>query len=264
MPPYGGFVVYMNKKVRYDLIPNRGITEVHKVLTEKLNVHDKNEWKYGLNWTDVLSSLKKHLNEFELGNDYTESGLLHIAEVAANALILTEYYSIYPQGDDRVIAPVTEPIICCDLDDVIFDFTGSYEKRFGVKLSDYWSGDYNMGENLESLREDKDFWVNMPVKNKPSFEVDYYVTARSIPVEWTQEAIQRNNLPKAPVYTLPWNVSKIDTLKELKCNIMIDDKFKTFKECKNSGIFCYLMDSPSNRHYNVGHHRIHDLNLNIK
>ena len=250
--------------VRYDLIPVQGITEVNKVLTKKLETHEVNEWKYGISWTEVLSSLKKHLTEFELGNDYTENNLLHMAEVAADALILCEYYSIYPQGDDRIIAPVNKPIVGCDLDDVIFDFTGSYEKRFNTKLSDYWNGDYDMGSNLEQLKNEKDFWVNMPVKNRPSFEIDYYITARSIPVEWTEEAIQRNNLPKAPVYSLPWNVSKIDTLKKLGVNIMIDDKYATFKECKENGIFCYLMDAASKQHYNVGHHRIHNLDLRIK
>lgn len=250
--------------VRYDLIPVQGITEVSKILTEKLKKHKVNEWKYGISWTEVLSSLKKHLTEFELGNDFTEEGLLHIAEVAANALILCEYYSIYPQGDDRIIAPVNKPIVGCDLDDVIFDFTGSYEKRFNTKLSDYWNGDYDMSSNLEQLKNEKDFWVNMPVKNRPSFEVDYYITARSIPVEWTEEAIQQNNLPKAPVYSLPWNISKIDTLKKLGVNIMIDDKYATFKECKENGIFCYLMNAASNQHYNVGHHRIYNLDLRIK
>lgn len=250
--------------VRYDLIPVQGITEVSKVLTEKLKKHEVNEWKYGISWTEVLSSLKKHLTEFELGNDYTEEGLLHMAEVASDALILCEYYSIYPQGDNRIIAPINKPIVGCDLDDVIFDFTGSYEKRFNTKLSNYWNGDYNMSKNLEQLKDEKEFWVNMPVKNRPSFEVDYYITARSIPVEWTKEAIQKNNLPKAPVYSLPWNMSKIDTLKELGVDIMIDDKYSTFKECKENGIFCYLMNSDTNQHYNVGHHRIYDLNLKIK
>ena len=250
--------------VRYDLIPVQGITEVSKVLTEKLKKHEVNEWKYGISWTEVLSSLKKHLTEFELGNDYTEEGLLHMAEVASDALILCEYYSIYPQGDNRIIAPINKPIVGCDLDDVIFDFTGSYEKRFNTKLSNYWNGDYNMSKNLEQLKDEKEFWVNMPVKNRPSFEVDYYITARSIPVEWTKEAIQKNNLPKAPVYSLPWNVSKIDTLKELGVDIMIDDKYSTFKECKENGIFCYLMNSDTNQHYNVSHHRIYDLNLKIK
>jgi len=250
-------------QTNYSLIPPQGLQEVSKILSDKLEKYGRDEWRKGIPWTDVLSSLKKHLNEFEMGNDYTESGLLNIAEVAANALILAEYYKVYPQGDDRIIGVANKPIVCCDLDDCIFDFTGAYNARFG-KGADYWNRDYEVDKNLEQLKSDKDFWVNMPVKNRPNFEVDYYVTARDIPVEWTMEAIAKNNLPASKVHTMPWNASKIETLKSLNCDIMIDDKYSTYKECQNNGIFCYLMDSPSNAYYNVGHRRIYDLNLNIK
>ena len=253
----------MNQKnqlstVRHDLIPVRGLLEVDKVLTSKLEDHSINEWRNGLDWNSAISILKKHLYEFELGNDFDEKGLLHIAHVASQALLIAEMYSCYPQGDNRILQS-NNPIICCDLDDVVFDFCGAYESRFGVKLSDYWNGDYDMRDNLEMLKQDKDFWVNMPVKTKIPFEINYYVTARSIPIEWTQEAIQKNNLPKAKIYSLAWNESKIDTLKKLNCSIMLDDKYQTFKECKQNGIFCYLISTPANMHYDVGHHRIENL-----
>ena len=64
----------MNQKllpIRYDLVPQRGLNEVNKVLTSKLEKHDVHEWMKGLKWTDVISSLKKHLTAFELGEDYT-------------------------------------------------------------------------------------------------------------------------------------------------------------------------------------------------
>ena len=183
-----------------------------------------------------------------------------MAHVAEDALILCEYYKIYPQGDDRDLSKIKNCIIGCDLDDVIFDFHKAYEEKFNTKLSDYWNGDYNMNNNLKELQKDKDFWVNLPVKQQEiPFEIDYYITARSIPDEWTKESIQKNNLPKAPIISVPWNVSKIEKLKELGCTIMCDDKYATFKECKDNGIFCYLFDSPANRHYNVGHHRINSL-----
>lgn len=248
------------KKIRYDLVPQNGLEEVHKILNDKLNKYHENQWKKGLKWSEVLSNLKRHLSEFEKGNDFTDEGFLQLGEVAMNALILCEYFSIYPQGDDRLLTMQDKPIICCDLDDVIFDFRGAYEKRFNTKLSDYWNGDYNMNDNLKELQNDKEFWVNLPLKSSVPFEIDYYVTARSIPVEWTLEAIQRNNLPKAKIYSLQWNESKIDTLKSLKTGIMIDDKFTTFKECEANGIFCYLVESPTNIHYkNLGHRRIKSL-----
>ncbi len=254
----------LNQKVRYDLTPPNGLQEVCKILTSKLDKYQENQWKKGMSWSEVLSNLKRHLNEFELGNDFTAEGLLHIGEVAMNALILTDFYKSFPQGDDRCVAPIVKPIIACDLDDTILSFRESYEEKFNVRLSDYWNGDYNMSDNLKQLQKDKDFWVNLPVKNYPTFDIDYYITARSIADEWTQECIQKHNLPKAKIISVPWNESKIDILKSLRVDIMIDDKLETFKECKANGIFCYLMDSPSNKYANVGHHRIFDLNLNLK
>ena len=61
----------MNQKnqlstVRHDLIPVRGLLEVDKVLTSKLEDHSINEWRNGLDWNSAISILKKHLYEFEL------------------------------------------------------------------------------------------------------------------------------------------------------------------------------------------------------
>ena len=179
-----------------------------------------------------------------------------------NALILAEYYHIYPQGDDRVIAPTTKPIVALDLDNVVFDFNTAYENKFGVKMNPYWKANYQMGDHLKELEQDKDFWVNIPVLNVPQFEVDYYITARNIPVEWIQESLQKNNLPC--VHVVPWDQSKLKLLKDLKVDIFIDDKYENYKEATDAGIFCYLMDAPHNRYYNVGHRRIYDLNIPIK
>ena len=254
----------LSDKIRYDLLPARGINEVSKVLTAKLNRYAVNEWKYGKKWTDVLCSLKKHLSEFELGNDYPSEGLLHLAEVASDALILCEYYSIYPQGDDRIIAPVSKPIVALDIDDVCLDFLGAYEERFQKKLNPYWNGTYEMPKHLEELAQDKDFWINLKPLHLPTFEPDLYITSRSIPVEWTKESLEKNGFPCAPVYAVPWNTSKVALLKEHKVDILIDDKTQNFQEATDAGIFCYLMDAPHNQHYNVGHRRIYNLNLAIK
>ena len=251
-------------KTRYDLVPAYGYEEICKVLTSKLAKYPINQWKYGMKWSDVLSSLKKHLNQFECGNDYTEENLFHIAEVAVNALILCEFYHTYPQGDDRIIAPTNKPIIALDLDGVIFDFNKAYEEKFNATLNPYWDGNYQMGEHLSELQKDKDFWVNLPVLNRPTFEVDYYITSRSIPDEWTMESLQKNGLPCAPVKSVPWNESKLELLRELKVEVFVDDKFRNFKEATDAGIFCYLMDAPHNKYYNVGHRRIFNLDIPIK
>lgn len=250
--------------MRYDLIPTRGIEEVHKVLNSKLDKYEPGQWKHGMKWTEVLSSLKKHLLEFEKGEDYTSEGNLSIAEVATNALILAEYFSINPAGDDRQFLPINRPIVALDIDDVCLDFIGGFEKKTGIKLNDYWNATYQMKDKLNELATDKEFWTTLETKHMPSFEPDLYITSRSIPVEWTKENLERNGFPCAPVYAVPWNESKLDLMKEHNVSILIDDKFANYKDATDNGIFCYLMDAPHNKYYNVGHRRIYDLNLHIK
>lgn len=254
----------MNKKVRYDLIPPRGIEEVHKVFNQKLETYNINEWKQGLSWSEVLSSLKKHLIEFEKGNDFDENGNHHIASVAMQALILSDYYSSYPQGDDRIFGMVDKPIVSLDIDDVCLDFAPYLQEKFGVKLNPYWNGSYEMYKMLDEVKDDKEFWTNIPAKHIPSFEPDLYITSRSIPNEWTMENLQKMGFPCAPVYSVPFNESKVELLKKHNVSIHIDDKWTNYKEATEAGVFCYLMDAPHNRHYNVGHRRIYNLDLDIK
>ena len=54
-------------------------------------------------------------------------------------------------------------------------------------------------------------------------------------------------------------MSKINILKELGITVFCDDKYATFKECKENGIFCYLVTTDANKRYDVGHHRIKSL-----
>ena len=56
--------------MRYDLLPTKGIEEIHKVLNSKLGEHEINEWRRVLSWSEALSILEKHLLEFKSGNDY--------------------------------------------------------------------------------------------------------------------------------------------------------------------------------------------------
>jgi hypothetical protein len=251
-------------KYRYDLLPQRGIEEVCKVLTNKLELYKANQWRQGIQWSEVISNLKRHLNEFELGNDYTSEGYLQIAEVAMNALILCEYYKVYPQGDNRIFSTITKPIVALDIDDVCLDFQGAFQEKFNVNLNPYWNGNYEMRNMLDKVKDDKEFWTTLPAKHIPSFEPDMYITSRSIPNEWTMENLQKQGFPCAPVYSIPWNESKIPLLKQHKVDILIDDKHLNYKEATEAGIFCYLMDAPHNQYYNVGHRRIYNLNLNIK
>ena len=213
----------------------------------------------------MLSNLKKHLSNFELGIDYDDKGNLTIANVATDALILAEYFSINPAGDDRIFLPINRPVVALDIDDVCLDFIGAFQKKTGIKLNEYWNGSYQIKDKLNELSSDEEFWTTLPTKHLPTFEPDLYITSRSIPVEWTMKNLEKNGFPCAPVYCVPWNESKIDLLKEHNVSILIDDKVANYLDATNNGIFCYLMDAPNNQYLkNIGHRRIYDLNLQIK
>ena len=248
--------------IRYDLVPPKGLEEVCKVLTSKLEKYNKNEWNFGLKWSDVLSSLKKHLSEFEQGHDYTPEGCLSLAETACDALILCEFYHTYPQGDDRVLH-ISQPRISLDIDDVCSNFLPHYAKRFNTTLNPYWNCSYQMKDHLKEIENDKEFWLSMPALNPPPFEPDIYVSSRSIPVEWTMEWLQKNGFPCAPVVHVPWNESKIEVLKQYKIDIHVDDKVQNYRDCIREGIFCYLVTAPHNTYLDVGSRRIESL-LDLK
>lgn len=89
-------------KTRHDLTPAFAQEQYGRVLTMGANKYSAREWEKGMPWSKVISSLERHLIAIKAGEDIDkESGLLHSAHIMANAAFLTQYYLIFPQGDDR-------------------------------------------------------------------------------------------------------------------------------------------------------------------
>ncbi|MGV8961927.1 MAG: hypothetical protein ACOH2V_00920 [Candidatus Saccharimonadaceae bacterium] len=151
--------------------------------------------------------------------------------------------------------------IYLDIDDVIADWVPTFCKRYNCPIPTTWVNAHITMERLTELRKDKQFWTSLPVRHKPNFKPKGFLSARSIPKAWTHEFMKINNIPgRSNINQLPWNTSKIDKLKEFKCDIFIDDKAETFEECNAAGIFCFLMDAPHNQHIDTDL-RIYDLNI---
>lgn len=152
--------------------------------------------------------------------------------------------------------------IYLDIDDVIFQWYEAYAKRFNTKVPKSWVNSNLMKKRLDILTKEKNFWVNLPLKNIPNFKPKGFVSARGIPKSWTKKSLQVNNIPgRSNVYQVGWGESKIELLKRLKCDIFIDDKYQTFKDCHKNGVFCLLMNAPHNQKYKTKY-RIYDLNEN--
>lgn len=251
------------KKTRHDLVPPFAQEQYAKVLTKGAEKYAERNWEKGMRWSKVLASMKRHILAFERGEDFDkETGLYHMAHVMCNAAFLTEYYKIYPQGDDRSHFYLNTPKIGLDIDEVLADWVGHWTKLHGQEVPETWNFDRNIRKKFQSLSENKDWWLSIPVKTEPSeihFEPHCYITSRPIPLEWTQEWLDKNGFPTTPVYSVGYGESKVEIAKKVGLDIFVDDRFENFVELNKAGICTYLFDAPHNQRYDVGHKRIKSL-----
>jgi len=252
-------------KTRFDLVPVFAQEQYAKVLTKGSEKYSERNWELGMAWSKVTASLKRHLQAFESGEDFdVETGLLHTAHIMCNAGFLTEYYKIYPQGDDRPHNYLKKAKIGLDIDEVLCDFVGGCIEKF-PEMNDrsvYWN-DPHIAINWKSISDDEEFWLNLKPKAKHDelgFEPHCYITSRSIPSELTKKWLDLNGFPSVPIYTVGHNESKVEVAKNSGIDIFIDDRFENFVELNNAGICCFLFDAPHNKRYNVGFKRIYNLN----
>lgn len=252
-------------KLRYDLIHPVAIKGLAKVLTLGAEKYAERNWERGMPWTTVIASLKRHLAKIEQGEDYDpETGQLHADHLQCNAHFLSAYYAIYPQGDNRPHVYLEHPKIGLDIDEVLCAWVEGWTERFGYSIPDNWHFSYNNKEHFESFtpEELERFYLSLKPLLKPSdipFEPHCYITSRSIPVELTKQWIQNNGFPTRPVYSVPFNASKVDVARESGIEVFVDDKFENFVELNRAGICTYLLTTQHNLRYDVGHKRINSL-----
>lgn len=268
---------YNEGKIRYDLLPSYALERIANIFTFGAKKYAPYNWRKGMPWSECEASLRRHLQAYANGEDYdydpnckgcqegkctSHSGELHMAAVAVNAMFLIDFYKSNPKFDDRLKPYLKLPKVVLDIDEVVCGWAEGYRKHTGKDLqSCYWDSKYSLHEELDELAKDKSFWINLPCIRKPDFVPHAYVSSRSIPIAWTQEWLEKNGLPCRPVYHVPWNSSKIATLKQIEAEYFIDDRFDNFVEAETAGITSFLMDAKHNQHYDVGYRRIKELKL---
>lgn len=252
-------VRYDADKVRHDLLPSKAIHELARVLTFGAKKYAPNNWMKGMKWSRIIGSLKRHLGAIERGEDYDkETGLLHSAHVMCNAAFLTDYYKLYPEGDDRPTFVLPNPRIGTDIDDVLADFLGAYCARYNIERPNAWLFDQNWTERYEEIINDPDFYLELEPIVKPTdlpFEPVVYITSRDerLKDKTLQWLFDHNKYPVAPVV---FTKDKLPACKEFKVDRFIDDKYDTFHHLNHNEVFCYLFDASHNQRYDVGHRRI--------
>jgi hypothetical protein len=224
--------VRLNKnKLRLDLVPTSGTREVAKVLEKGLLKYDENNWKRGMKWTTVLASLERHLMSFKEGEDFDkESGLLHVAHIACNAMFLIEYYSTYPQGDNRSVLYKVPKRIGINIDNIVYDLS-----------------------SVDMISLDKQYWSSLPAivdLNDMYSTVCMIVTTLNIPDSWLRDILQLDT----SVSICKQSDFNADSC--LNVDMFVDVDYTRFCMLNNNGVFCWLYDHPRNKKYDVGYKRI--------
>lgn len=251
-------------KTRHDLVPDFAQEQYARVLTKGAEKYAERNWEKGMAWSKVISSLERHLRKLKMGEDYDEeTGLLHSAHIMCNAAFITEYYRIYPQGDDRPMKP--EHKIGLDIDEVICDWLGGWTERYKLPVPRSWYFHRGILDEFDKMKADgtiNDFYLNLKPKISPDeipFEPHCYITSRPVDVSVTIEWLDKHGFPTRPVYCVGSGQSKVKVAKDAGIDIFVDDRYENFTELNAAGIFTYLMDAPHNQRYHVGHRRIYSL-----
>lgn len=115
---------YNKGKLRYELISSIFKKELARVYTagaEKYTIYNKdgtikddgaNNWRKGLPWMEVLGSALRHLEKFQMGEDYDSDidpeitkiygKTLHLAHAAWNIATIIDFMETHPELDDRL------------------------------------------------------------------------------------------------------------------------------------------------------------------
>lgn len=132
--------------------------------------------------------------------------------------------------------------IACDVDDVLLQCYPAICKYNGVpeRYIDIWDAEVEnkwVGELFPNFFNELEFWKNIPKLSNPesiNFEIDHYIT--SIPDflhDIREKCLLDYGFPKRPVICTLGN--KVDTMKALGMNVLIDDKLSTVKTVREAG-----------------------------
>lgn len=136
--------------------------------------------------------------------------------------------------------------IALDLDDCIFDFYNTYQRYFPNPKE--WE-DARITKNVWNLRNDKYFWENLPLIEKPDFEATIYATKRINSKSYTRNCLKKYGLPVKPIYqTLYQHGNKADIIKG-RCDVLIDDSISNVLKAIKKCVPALLITRPHNIKY---------------
>lgn len=88
-------------KAMFQLIPPESEEAIARVMTYGLKKYEPRNWEKGLPWSEIVGSLRRHLNAFLQGEQLdSESGLPHVWHLHANSAMLVAMVGRRPDLND--------------------------------------------------------------------------------------------------------------------------------------------------------------------
>lgn len=135
--------------------------------------------------------------------------------------------------------------IGCDLDDTLNKFWEPYLNRFG-----YPKTDTEITRNVwRKLRNDKDWWVNLPIKHRINFIPELYCTKRVCSKDYSKIWLLNNNYPIRPIYQVLYQKANKANYIKGRVDIFVDDSVTNFIQMNLAGVPCLLVDDSSNKEW---------------
>ena len=89
-------------KSMMSLLPFEALRAVGDVLTYGANKYAAHNWRKGMKWSRVSDAMLRHYERYSLGEERDpDTGMLHTAHLACNALFLLSYQLLGIGEDDR-------------------------------------------------------------------------------------------------------------------------------------------------------------------
>lgn len=135
--------------------------------------------------------------------------------------------------------------IALDLDDTVFVWRQTHENFFKCKISRMPAE--KITQQVLSLKNNNEFWENLPLLETPDFIPAIYNTKRINPKRFTINCLKKNNLPIRPIIQF-YNQSdnKAEGMKG-KADVLIDDSWFNVQQCLNAGFPALLITRPHNK-----------------
>jgi len=93
---------YNTGKLPFSLLSVQALKDVAVVAQMGMEKYDRDNWRKGLPWTEVLDSALRHQFAWLEGENLdVESGLPHLAHAMWNLMTLLDYAVNHPECDDR-------------------------------------------------------------------------------------------------------------------------------------------------------------------